>query len=411
MHAAEAEIFGMHAAARRTLVKYHQLLALLKAPQRWGERTHVHGLRGHVEQVRKEPADLRVEHADELPSLGHLQLEELLACKAERMLLIHRRHIIETIEIADGLQIGLVLNQLLSTAVKQPDVRIDAVHDLAVELQHQPQHTVRGGMLRAEVDVELANLRLGHLADPSSPLSTRTLPLHWLTPSALGLLIARKHIVHSLPGALEVEGTELLRELDGFIDDALRLVVIAHLDIAREREVLAHWVTLEAVVGEDATQIRVAGEQDAIHVVGLPLIPIGRRKQVNHAWHGRVRVRLALDPKALILARGEQVIDHVEASRAFWIVDATDVDQLLELALAVIAQDRQHLRDVLGLNDEGELAKRQLVAHQLAAQQGLHMLGEVVERAGHSLTLAQSTMNRRAPFVVRDLCGSPPSAT
>jgi hypothetical protein len=32
---------------------------------------------------------------------------------------------------------------------------------------------VRGRMLWAEVDVELANLRLGHLADPSFPLSTR----------------------------------------------------------------------------------------------------------------------------------------------------------------------------------------------------------------------------------------------
>src|SRR5262245_10497077 len=178
MHAAEAEVFGMHAAARRALVKHHQLLALLKAPQRWGERAHVHGLGGHVEQVRKKPPDLRVEHADELRSLGHLQLEEFLAGKAERMLLVHRRHIIEAIEIADGLQIGLVLNQLLSTAVKQTDVWIDAVHDLAVELQHPPQHTVRSGMLRAEVDVELADLRLGHLADPSSSLSTQTLPHH-----------------------------------------------------------------------------------------------------------------------------------------------------------------------------------------------------------------------------------------
>src|SRR5262249_41240343 len=71
-------------------------------------------------------------------------------------------------EIADGLQIGLVLNQLLSPTVKQANVRIDAVHDLAVELQHQPQHTVRGRMLWPEVDVELANLRLGHLPDPSS---------------------------------------------------------------------------------------------------------------------------------------------------------------------------------------------------------------------------------------------------
>src|SRR5262249_24636649 len=238
-----------------------------------------------------------------------------------------------------------------------------------------------------------------------------TLAFHERTASALGLFVAWKHIVHSLPGALEVEGPELLRELDRLIDDPLLLVVVAHLDIAREREILAQWVTLEAVVGQDATQIRVTGEQDAEHVVGLPLVPIGGREQVNHAWHGCFRVRLALDPKALILARGKQMIDHVKALGALGIVDAANVDQLFELALAVIAQDRQHLHDVLGRNDHGDLAKRYLMAHQLAAQQSLHMLGEVVERTGHGLNLAQSTMKRRAPRGVRDLCGSPPSAT
>src|SRR5262249_41240345 len=74
-----------------------------------------------------------------------------------------------------------------------------------------------------------------------------TLAFHERTASALGLFVAWKHIVHSLPGALEVEGPELLRELDRLIDDPLLLVVVAHLDIAREREILAQWVTLEAV--------------------------------------------------------------------------------------------------------------------------------------------------------------------
>src|SRR5262249_17343659 len=240
-----------------------------------------------------------------------------------------------------------------------------------------------------------------------SAVKATTLASQELTVSAFGLFVAWKYIVHSLPGALEVEGPELLRELDGLVDDALFLVVVAHLDVAREREVLAQWVTLEAVVGENATQIRMPRKQDAVHVVGLPLVPIGGWEQVDHAWHGCVRVRLALDPQPLVLARGEQMVDHIKALRALGIVHAANVDQLLELALAVVAQDRQHLGDVLGFNDQGELAKRHLVAHRLAAQQRLHMLGEVVERTEHGLNLAQSTMKRRAPLAVRDLCGSP----
>src|SRR5215470_8921786 len=58
---------------------------------------------------------------------------------------------------------------------------------------------------------------------------------------ALGtlLLVSRQHVVHALPGALEVEVAELLGQLDGLVDDALLVVVVAHLDIAGEREALA----------------------------------------------------------------------------------------------------------------------------------------------------------------------------
>ena len=153
VHAAEAEILGVHAAARGALVEHHQLLALLEAPQRRGERADVHGLRRDVEEVGEQAADLGVEHADELGALGHLQVEQLLDRQAEGVLLVHRRDVVEPVEVADGLQVGLVLDQLLGAAMQQADVRIDALHHLAVELQHQAQHAVRRRMLRPEVDV------------------------------------------------------------------------------------------------------------------------------------------------------------------------------------------------------------------------------------------------------------------
>jgi hypothetical protein len=50
------------------------------------------------------------------------------------MLLIHGCHVIETIKIRDRLHVGLRFDQLFGAAVQQADMRIDAVHDLAIKL-------------------------------------------------------------------------------------------------------------------------------------------------------------------------------------------------------------------------------------------------------------------------------------
>ena len=89
------------------------------------------------------------------------------------MLLVHRRDIVEAIEIGDRLQVGLLLDQLLGAAMQQADMRIDAVDNLAVELQHEAQHAVRRRMLRSEIDVEVADGSFSHHCFAfSSPGST-----------------------------------------------------------------------------------------------------------------------------------------------------------------------------------------------------------------------------------------------
>ena len=99
---------------------------------------------------------------------------------AEGMLLVHRRDIVEPVEIADRLQIGLVLDQLLGAAMQQADMRIDALDNLAVEFQHQAQHAVGRRMLRAEIDGESCGLVS--------------------QPSVLRLLVARQHVFSAFPG-------------------------------------------------------------------------------------------------------------------------------------------------------------------------------------------------------------------
>ena len=156
MHAADAEIGRMHARARGALVEHHQLLAFLEAPQRRGERADVQRLRRDVEDVREQPPDLGKQHANELAALGHLDAQQLFGRQAKGVLLIHRRDVIEPVEIGHRLQIGLVFDQLLGAAMQEADMRIDALDDLAVEFEHQAQHAVRGRMLRPEIDGEVA---------------------------------------------------------------------------------------------------------------------------------------------------------------------------------------------------------------------------------------------------------------
>ena len=52
--------------------------------------------------------------------------------------------------------------------------------------------------------------------------------------------------------------------------------------LPRQREVLAERMADEAVVGEDAAQVRVAAEQDAEQVERLALEPVGARPDVDH---------------------------------------------------------------------------------------------------------------------------------
>ncbi len=53
--------------------------------------------------------------------------------------------------------------------MQQADVRVGALHDFAVHLQHQAQHAVRGRVLRAEVQRVVADFRLAHGLFPCVP--------------------------------------------------------------------------------------------------------------------------------------------------------------------------------------------------------------------------------------------------
>src|ERR1700738_1716578 len=99
------------------------------------------------------------------------------------------------------------------------------------------------------------------------------------------LLIARQRIVRTFPGREKIEFAEFLIETDGFVEHPLLLIVVAHLDEAGEREILAQRGPFEAGVGQQPPHARMAGEDHAIEVVAFALEPVGAGKHLDDRRH------------------------------------------------------------------------------------------------------------------------------
>src|SRR5215831_18676575 len=95
-------------------------------------------------------------------------------------------------------------------------------------------------------------------------------------------LVARQDVVRTFPRREEIEVAEFLRESHRLVYDALLLVVIAHLNEAGEREILAQRVALESVIGQQPAHVRMPGKEHAVEVVGFALEPVRAREHADN---------------------------------------------------------------------------------------------------------------------------------
>src|SRR5579871_6656125 len=102
---------------------------------------------------------------------------------------------------------------------------------------------------------------------------------------------------------------------DRLVDDPTLVRVVAHLDVAGQREVLAERVPDEAVVGQDPPQVRVAAEQDAEQVEGLALVPVRARPDLADRVDQRRLATLAVGakPQAAVVLDRQQLVGDREA--------------------------------------------------------------------------------------------------
>src|SRR5512144_1343584 len=196
----------------------------------------------------------------------------------------------------------------------------------------------------------------------------------------LRFLVARQQLLYSFPWTEEVEVPEVLGQFHRLVDDPLQLVVVADLDVAGEREVLAQRMTLETIVGEYAPQIRMLTEPNAVEIIRLPFPPA---RGVEDAGDGRDRCLLTrprFDADPTVVSEAEEIVDHLETFGPTGIVHAADVHKLLELAVYVVTQEGEDAHDRLATDADHEFVARNVDRLHLVRQRRLHILAKVAKR-------------------------------
>ena len=160
---ADADEGGVHAHPAHQLVDVEQLLALAPRVDERRGGAEVERAGAVPEEVAGHPGELAHDHAQVLRARRHLDAEEALGGQREPEVVEQRRQVVHPVGERDALLPGVRLERLLEAGVQEADVGAALAHHLAVELEHQAQHAVRAGVLRAHVQLHGLVVELHHV--------------------------------------------------------------------------------------------------------------------------------------------------------------------------------------------------------------------------------------------------------
>ena len=303
----------MHAKARDPLNDLVAPLAVAEGIEHRRHRAQVLQVGAEKQQVAGNAEHFRHHHPNRLHPVRHLDAGQLFGRQHIGQVIHHPAGVVNAVGVGDEAMPGLALGHFLRTPVVIADIR-DAVDNfLTIQLQHNTEGTMGGGMVGTKVqEHELRAVPLsGHAPGFGYELEGVLLGL-------LALQRERVGVEFRCPGGV----------------------------------ILAQGVSRPGGRHQNAFKMRVAGKADAEHVPDFPLIPVGRRKhpgsggdaQVflgqSHFQHdvpiagnghqliedGEISVRQALAMAAQPLVRGRQVVQQIEGRiQAFQI--AQDIGQ------------------------------------------------------------------------------------
>ena len=150
----------MHPRPSDHLEQIEDHVAVVERVPEQGNRPDFECRRSEPDEVRMDAIELGEGHPSPRGAARDLHLEELLDGEDEDELVRLEREVVDPRRVRDGLPPRLRLHVLLEPGVQVPDDRVDACDRLAVEVDDEPQHAVRGGMVRPEVDRRMSSRRV-----------------------------------------------------------------------------------------------------------------------------------------------------------------------------------------------------------------------------------------------------------
>ena len=153
---ADTQVVEEQLLARQRGQHLDDLVALDEPIQDGRQAAQVEGQPADEERVAGDAVELPGEDTDVLRAARHLEVEQLFRGQDRQGLAEHRGDVLERIAVADGVVPVAVLADLLDAAVQVAEHGVEVDDALTVDLEDDPEHAVRGGMLRAEVDEHLA---------------------------------------------------------------------------------------------------------------------------------------------------------------------------------------------------------------------------------------------------------------
>ena len=259
------------------------------------------------------------------------------------------RAVVETIGVGNDLPVRPLFGHLLEVAVQIADFRLRVLDGLAVEQDLHSEGAVHGRMRRAHVQDQMLGT-LGHVEEP----------------------LFRLPVDVPFPG----------------------------------REVLAHRMSHEIVVSQDADQIRMTEEGDAVEIEGLALEPVGALVDVGERIAGGALLgKRGLEADMVLLRDRVEVEDHLETKRSrlvVEVVDAAQIEEELVIEFGMIAQGAGRFLPGRTVDGDREVAPvfgdpENLLA-KLLGEDPIRGLGErlVALQGGHARHGANRSRARRA---------------
>ena len=123
-HAADANVAHGQAPAAAGFDKVVNLFSGAEAVPEIADGAEVYKVRADADQVVRNPAELREDHADVLRPLGDLDAEHLLDCHRIRYAVHHGGHVVEAISEGNHLPVHVRLRHLLEAPVQIADLGI-----------------------------------------------------------------------------------------------------------------------------------------------------------------------------------------------------------------------------------------------------------------------------------------------